>query len=166
MTNTALIGLGANLPWQGRGPEENLRRAAAAAGRLGTGARLSRFYLSPAWPDPSAPEYVNAVLAIKTALAPEALLAALQAIEAAFGRVRSSDPARRYAPRSMDLDLLALGEEVRESETLALPHPRIAERDFVLLPLADIAPAWRHPVTGAGTEALIAALPKVTARPL
>ena len=154
-----LVALGANEAWLGSGPARTVLSAARALSRLGE-ASLSPLYDSPAWPDPGAPPYVNAVLRWRTALPPEAALAALLATEAAFGRRRSV----ANAPRTLDLDLLAHGRAVRDSAALTLPHPRLAERDFVLLPLRDVAPAWRHPVTGEGPDALIEALPSVTAR--
>ena len=86
-------------------------------------------------------------------------MAALLAIEAGFGRQRSDDPALRYAPRSLDLDLLDYEGEKREGEELMLPHPRLDDRVFVLKPLAEIAPGWRHPLTGRGIGELLAAAP-------
>ena len=142
---TAFVGLGSSLPWLGQSPADVVRGAARALGRLGP-VRLSPLYDSPAWPDPGRPPYVNAVALVRAALPPEALLAACQAIEAAYGRRR--DPGDRNAPRTLDLDLLAVGAERRDTPTLILPHPRMAERDFVLAPLARLAPDWRHPVSG------------------
>jgi 2-amino-4-hydroxy-6-hydroxymethyldihydropteridine diphosphokinase len=162
----ALIGLGSNKPFLGRSCEEVVRGASRALSSLGTDVALSPLYRSPAWPDPSQPPYVNAAARLETSLSPEALLAGLQAIEAGFGRVRSGDLALRYAPRTVDLDLLALAGEVRDGEALTLPHPRLAERDFVLLPLRDVAPEWVHPVTGEGAEAMLAELGEITAERL
>ncbi|MEM9838209.1 MAG: 2-amino-4-hydroxy-6-hydroxymethyldihydropteridine diphosphokinase [Pseudomonadota bacterium] len=165
MTNTqrkALIGLGSNKAWHGKSPAEVLSLAAKALGSLGQGVRLSPLYCSPAWPDPSQPEYRNAVVCLESALEPHALLAGLQVIEAGFGRVRSGDPALRYAPRTLDLDLLAVGDLVMEDVDLQLPHPRVPERDFVLLPLRDVEPAWQHPITGQSVSAMIKALPIIT----
>ena len=154
-----LVGLGANKAWLGSRPAQTVEAAARALSRLGETA-LSPLYDSPAWPDPTDPPYVNAVLRWRTALSPEAALEALLATEAAFGRRRRGP----NAPRTLDLDLLAHGRAVRGSAALALPHPRLTQRDFVLLPLRDVAPRWRHPVTGEGPDALIEALPSVTAR--
>lgn len=161
-----LIGLGSNKAWLRQEPAVVIRKAARALETLGSAVTLSPLYDSPAWPDSSQPRYTNAVARMTSQHHPEALLAALLTIEAAFGRVRSDDPAKRYAPRTLDLDLLAVGDAVVESTTLTLPHPRIAERDFVLLPLRDVAPDWTHPVTGQGAAAMVEALPGVTARPL
>ncbi|MEM1381329.1 MAG: 2-amino-4-hydroxy-6-hydroxymethyldihydropteridine diphosphokinase [Pseudomonadota bacterium] len=169
MTNArpkALIGLGSNKSWCGFDSPSIIWRAARALETLGTEVHLSPLYKSPAWPDPSAPAYTNAVAVLATSLQPEALLMALLSIEAGFGRLRSDDPAERYAPRTLDLDLLALGCATRETPELRLPHPAIAERDFVLLPLQDVAPAWTHPVTGASVAEMIDALPVITAERL
>jgi 2-amino-4-hydroxy-6-hydroxymethyldihydropteridine diphosphokinase len=87
--------------------------------------------------DASGPDFVNAVAELRSTLEPEALLGALQSIESRFGRERP----RRNAPRTLDLDLLRYGERQVRSPTLTLPHPRLQERAFVLLPLAELAPA-------------------------
>lgn len=116
--------------------------------------KVSSFYQSPAWPDPSHPPYVNAVALVQTPLGPAGLLAALHEIEAAFGRERSVP----NAPRTLDLDLIDYDGRVEEGPPV-LPHPRAAGRAFVLKPIADIAPAWRHPVSGKPVAALLAALP-------
>ena len=116
----------------------------------------SRLYRSTAWPDPADPEFVNAMMSVETSLAPDALLAHLHAVEAEFGRVRR----QANAPRNLDLDIVDYAGLVSApGASPILPHPRLADRAFVLLPLADIAPDWRHPVTGAAIVDLIAALP-------
>ncbi|MEI9889458.1 MAG: 2-amino-4-hydroxy-6-hydroxymethyldihydropteridine diphosphokinase [Caulobacteraceae bacterium] len=89
----------------------------------------------------------------RTDLAPEAALEALHRIEAAFGRDRGA----ANAPRTLDLDLIALGRTVREGPSIVLPHPRAGERLFVMGPLAEIAPDWRHPLTGQSAEKLASA---------
>lgn len=123
---------------------------------------VSSLYESEAWPDASDPPFVNAVAEIETTMAPEALLAALHAVEAGFGRRRSV----RNAPRTLDLDLLAYHDELRSGAEdgktdggLVLPHPRIAERGFVIVPLAEIAPDWCHPVTGRTARDLLKDVP-------
>jgi len=98
---------------------------------------------------------VNAVVHVETALAPGPLMAELLHTEKSFGRVR----ARANAPRTLDLDLIDYDGRI-EYGPVTLPHPRIADRGFVLIPLADVAPGWRHPVSGETVEALIAALPE------
>ena len=92
---------------------------------------------------------------METQLAPDALMATLHAIEQRFGRVRGE----RNAPRTLDLDILDYEGRV-EAGPPVLPHPRLDERAFVLVPLADIAPAWRHPVSGKSVAELIDALPQ------
>jgi len=163
-TRTALIGLGCNKPWLGRSPESVVRSAAQSLTALGKTVILSPLYDSPAWPDPTAPAYVNAAASLETTLSAKALLHGLQAIEAAFGRVRSDQPEERYAPRTLDLDLLALGEEQEETAFLTLPHHALGVRDFVLLPLADIAPDWRHPACGKTASEMLTACPEITAK--
>jgi len=115
---------------------------------------LSPLYETQAWPDPADPSFVNAVARVETKLAPAALLEALQNVETLFGRTRGV----RNAPRSLDLDIIDLDGRV-ESGPPQLPHPRLASRGFVLIPLRDVAPHWRHPVSGLTIDALIAALP-------
>jgi 2-amino-4-hydroxy-6-hydroxymethyldihydropteridine diphosphokinase len=127
----AYIGLGANL-----GDAETVLREAARALIALPACRLSgasRLYCS-APVDSSGPDYWNAVLALETSLTPEALLRELQAIEQRHGRERPY----RNAPRTLDLDLLAQGEERRQTAALTLPHPRLHERAFVLLPLREL----------------------------
>jgi 2-amino-4-hydroxy-6-hydroxymethyldihydropteridine diphosphokinase len=99
---------------------------------------------------------VNAVASLTSALPPRELLAALHDVEAEFGRERSL----RNASRTLDLDLLAYEDAViDEPGGLVLPHPRLGERAFVLLPLAEIAPGWRHPVSGRTAGEMLADLP-------
>jgi 2-amino-4-hydroxy-6-hydroxymethyldihydropteridine diphosphokinase len=97
----------------------------------------SRFYRTPPWGPVEQPDFVNAAIAVETSLEPHVLLDTLLSIERAFGRVRDGE---RWGPRTLDLDLLAYGERTIDDERLTLPHPRLAERAFVLLPLADVAP--------------------------
>jgi 2-amino-4-hydroxy-6-hydroxymethyldihydropteridine diphosphokinase len=112
--------------------------------------RRSGWWASAAWPDPADPPFLNGVALVETALEPEALMAALAGLEAAMGRVRSF----RNAPRTLDLDLIAYGRRTGRFGDLILPHPRAADRLFVMGPLAEIAPAWRHPETGEPAVAL------------
>lgn len=160
-----LIGIGASLP----GPDGAPPRAtcAAAARRLAAlpGLRLaalSRWWMSaPLPPLPGAPWFVNGVARLEGEMSPGALLDALLAIEAEFGRTRPYP----NAPRTLDLDLLDHHGLVRATPRLTLPHPRMTGRAFVLRPLAEVAPDWRHPVSGAGVGELIAALPRQEIRP-
>ena len=104
----------------------------------------SGWWRSAAWPDPSAPGFVNGVALVETDLSPAETLAALHALERAFGRARGE----ANAPRTLDLDLIAHGRAVLTGAGLTLPHPRAHERLFVMGPLAEVAPDWRHPVLG------------------
>jgi 2-amino-4-hydroxy-6-hydroxymethyldihydropteridine diphosphokinase len=104
----------------------------------------SSWWRSRAWPDPGDPPFLNGVVIVRTALDPHELMAALGRIEDAFGRQRG----KRNAPRTLDLDLIAYGRRQGDRDGLILPHPRAAERLFVMGPLAEIAEDWRHPVSG------------------
>ncbi len=127
------VGLGANLGER----EAALRKALAALGQC-PGTRVLR--VSPLYGsapvDAGGPDYLNAVAEVATTLTPEALLQALQAIEQSAGRERPY----RNAPRTLDLDILWFGDQVIDTPTLTVPHPRMAERAFVLRPLADLVP--------------------------
>ena len=106
------------------------------------------------------PWYVNGVIEVQTSLSPKDLMGLLAATEQRFGRIRTV----RNEARVLDLDLIAYGERVEtgdgeETQALVIPHPRLHQRAFVLLPLADILPDWRHPVTGLGAVEMTAALP-------
>jgi 2-amino-4-hydroxy-6-hydroxymethyldihydropteridine diphosphokinase len=101
----------------------------------------SSWWRSAAWPDPDDPPFLNGVVMVRTARGPHALMAALGRIEEVFGRRRGA----ANAPRTLDLDLIAYGRTAGDLDGLILPHPRAAERKFVMGPLAEIAPAWLHP---------------------
>ncbi|HLG80457.1 MAG TPA: 2-amino-4-hydroxy-6-hydroxymethyldihydropteridine diphosphokinase [Bradyrhizobium sp.] len=94
-------------------------------------------YATPPWGEEQQPPFVNACIEIETALAPDALLAVLQSVERRFGRDRSKE--RRWGPRTLDLDLIAYDDLALRTPTLTLPHPRVLERAFVLVPLSEIA---------------------------
>lgn len=141
----AYIGLGSNLD----DPEQQIERAIGALKALPK-SRLhaqSARYRSLPWGDPDQDPYINAVAAIDTRLTPQELLAYLLAIELKHGRDRSSG--RRNGPRTLDLDVLVHGDSVIDEPGLQLPHPRLHERAFVLLPLAEIAPDLLIPGLGA-----------------
>jgi len=152
------VAIGANLPDpEGRTPLETCRRAAAALdGVLGlrrTG--LSRWFATDPVPPSGQPPYINGVARLDGTADPAALLAALQAIEYANGRVRGAP----NAARTLDLDIVAIGSLVRAAPDPVLPHPRMHLRAFVLTPLLDVAPDWVHPLLGQTARALLDALP-------
>ena len=147
----AVIALGGNLAQDDAGVQGALDAALAhfAAEGLTLLAR-SRWWRSAAWPDPTQPAYLNGVALVAPSMAPREMLAALMRIEQAFGR-RRGEP---NAPRTLDLDLIAHGRAVLDEPDLVLPHPRAADRLFVMGPLAEIAPDWRHPVSCETARAL------------
>jgi 2-amino-4-hydroxy-6-hydroxymethyldihydropteridine diphosphokinase len=151
----AYVGLGANLG----DPAATVRAAFEQLGQLPGcfGARLSPVYRS-APVEAAGPDYANAVASLETTLTPEALLQALQAVELAFGRQRLY----HHAPRTLDLDLLLQGTEVRATPLLTLPHPRLHRRAFVLRPLLDLVPG----LTVAGLGPLAGYLSAVVDPPL
>ncbi len=152
--NAVLIGLGSNL---GGRFGSSAAAVSAAVDRLAVdGFKVlarSSLWRSGSWPDPTQPDYINAVAIVETPLGPREILARLHAIERDFGRDRNaSTPVN--AARILDLDLIAHGRAVIDEPGLVLPHPRAAERRFVMGPLAEIAPDWRHPVLGETAAAL------------
>lgn len=152
--NRAYIAFGANLS----NPRETLMRCVEALAEAGVIVdRLSNLCQSCAWPPgQDAPDYLNAVMAVQTGLSPEQLMHLLLRIETALGRVRSV----QNAPRVCDLDLIDYASRISDDPDCRLPHPRMSNRAFVLLPLAEVAdPSWRHPRSGATLAALIDALP-------
>jgi len=150
-----LIALGANLSSPVGAPTETLRAALQTLPHQNVAIEdVSPFYQSAAWPDPRDPEFVNAVARIKTELSPPELLAVLKRTECDFGR----EVAERNAPRPLDIDILDYERRI-ESGPPALPHPRLHERAFVLVPLRDVAPGWTHPVSGLSVASLIETLP-------
>jgi len=152
------IALGANQAYRGCTPLENLNSALTALVSHGVQiAASSRPWRTPAWPDPSDPPFVNGAVQVRTDLDPAALMNVLHGVEESFGRVRG----RRNAPRTIDLDLIDYRGQAAAGGGGGpiLPHPRAVQRAFVLIPLREIAPRWRDPVSGAGIVQLIAALP-------
>lgn len=173
-----MIALGANLPFEGQPPEVTLRRALSALSEQGLRvAGVSRLFRTPCFPRGAGPDYVNAaaVLATDGLATPAEVLDRLHRVEARFGRRR----VQRWGMRTLDLDLLAMGSRILPGEAefrrwlslapedqarlqpegLILPHPRLQDRGFVLVPLADVAPDWVHPVLGQSVRDLCAALP-------
>jgi 2-amino-4-hydroxy-6-hydroxymethyldihydropteridine diphosphokinase len=179
----ALVCLGSNATSHAGGPVDTLR---AALAWLDTGpfrvAALSRFFVSPFVPAGSEPDVVNAVAALSTDLKPKEILTRLHEIEAEFDRQRT----QRWTSRTLDLDLIAVGDSILPDQStlrewvdlpadrqksaapdaLILPHPRMQDRAFVLVPMADIAPDWRHPLLGKSVEELLAELPEAEVAPV
>ena len=131
------LGLGSNLGDR----LQNLRTAAERIGQIIDVDRVSRVYESAAVGYTDQPDFLNLVLRAQTDLEPLALFAELKRIETALGRERSF----RNAPRTIDIDVLAYDQRVLSTPELTIPHPRMLERSFVLLPLLEVEPAFQHP---------------------
>jgi len=140
-----IIALGGNIAGDFGSSEALLEAALARFAEAGL-PLLSRssWWSSAAWPDPTGQEYRNGVVLVEARLSPDDVIRTLFNLEAAFGRERGA----RNAARTLDLDLIAHGRRVSADPHLTLPHPRAHERLFVMGPLAEIAPGWRHPVLG------------------
>lgn len=147
-TTRAYISLGSNLSDKGRDPAHNLTLAVAELAAAGlVPMALSQVYRTEPQGYTDQPWFSNQVAALDCpkSMTPEALLDLLLTIERKLGRVRSTDPNLRFGPRVIDLDILLFGEEQRQDAALTLPHPRMHERAFVLVPLLEIAPDLRLP---------------------
>ena len=157
----AVIALGSNLPGRFGPPEQMVRKALAELRRLSERPPLcsSLYRTTPRDCAPGTPDFINAVAALwpPPELTPETLLTELLRIETKFGRRRGKAP---NVPRTLDLDLIAWGARTVRSTSLQLPHPSLTERDFVLAPLAELAPNWIPPGQSRPVSALLKALPE------
>jgi len=152
----AAIALGSNLPSRFGMPADNLREAIHRLDDLGTVTAVSRFHETEPVGYADQPRFLNAVVLIETEVSPLALLRGLLAIEHTMGRDRASTPPK--GPRIIDLDLLLYGDLVVDVPGLTLPHPALHERRFVLAPLAELAPNWKHPTLELSIQELLRGL--------
>jgi 2-amino-4-hydroxy-6-hydroxymethyldihydropteridine diphosphokinase len=158
MTNTiAYVALGSNMPFEAVPTPRVLARAVSAIEAAGfKPLALSGVWESAAWPPSNQPDYYNAVVAVDPAgLSPQALYAALRDIELSFGRERREP----NAARTLDLDIVAMDGRAGTFGAITLPHPRMHQRAFVLAPLDEVAPDWRHPETGLSPSEMLDLLP-------
>jgi 2-amino-4-hydroxy-6-hydroxymethyldihydropteridine diphosphokinase len=173
--SNCLLGLGANIAGHWGSPEATLLRALAALAPAGLEELArSRFYRTRPVGAGRQPDFLNAVVATRARVAPLQLLRRLKALERRAGR----RPGRHWGPRPLDIDILDYGGRrlgwpgaPRGRARLILPHPELHRRAFVLVPLAEVAPGWRHPVLGASAAALLRRLGakaqhEVAAKPL
>lgn len=152
------IGLGSNLPSRVGASQETLIAAMRALDGLGKLVAQSSLYETAPVDYADQPRFVNAVACVDTPLEPEPLLDALLEIERRFGRDRATSIPK--GPRSLDLDLLLFDDAVIRTDRLTVPHPELAQRRFVLAPLAELAPGLRHPVSRQTMAELLASLPE------
>lgn len=153
MQSRALIALGTNLPFAGLSGGALLEGALSELSARGFAPlAVSGLWVTAPWPPSDQPDYHNAAAAIDPqGLSPQALYGVLREIEARYGRQRRE----RWAARTLDLDLLAIDDLVGVFGEVELPHPRLQERSFVLAPLAEVAPDWRHPILAKTPGALL-----------
>jgi len=152
----AAIALGSNLSSRFGAPADNLREAIHRLEDLGTVTAVSRFHETEPVGYKQQPRFLNAAALLETDVAPHDLLRGLLAIEHSMGRDRASSPPK--GPRIIDLDLLLYGSLVLDDLRLTLPHPSQHERRFVLAPLAELAPNWKHPTLELSIQQLLQSL--------
>ncbi len=140
----------------------NLTAALAALAEVGTITAVSPVYETKPWGIAEQPDFLNLCAAATTSLAPRPLLAALKTIEQQLGR----QPGQRWGPRLIDIDILFYDHLVYQDDMLIIPHPHLADRAFVLLPLADIAPDLVHPLTGQTVTQMAATVDKAAVHPV
>lgn len=151
------INIGTNLGDKGR----NLRLAVEEIERLlGCRARKSSVYVTEPWGYQSDSPFFNIAIEVDTDLDGNRLLEVVRGVERAAGTGAHRDGDGQYIDRLLDIDIIYLGSEVIDTETLSVPHPRMAERAFVLVPLAEVNPTWRHPLIGLTAGEMIARLPE------
>ena len=176
LVDMILVAIGGNVSSLSGSPEETIINSIVDIyQRIGSPIGTSRLYRTPAFPPGSGPDFVNAAVALQSNMSPEEILAILHDIEARYGRERQV----RWGARTLDLDLIAVGtrvlpdravfdrwlaldaarQTVETPPQLILPHPRMQDRAFVLVPLADVAADWRHPVLGKTIGEMLADLP-------
>lgn len=156
----AVVSLGSNLPNADRTPAQLVRSAMERLRELGMESSASSLYRSePLDCPPGSEDFINAVMTLRVSAGVSAsqMLVATQGIEAEFGRRRGAEPNQA---RTLDIDIISYGNQVLESDELILPHPRAAQRKFVLLPLAEIDPHMILPGQTASVSQLLAALPE------
>lgn len=172
-----ILALGSNQPSDVGDSAQTLSNAIEVLSeRLGITPHISRFFSTPAFPEGSGPDFVNAVVVLESGITPGELLGICHSLEQDAHRVR----AQRWAARTLDIDVIAcddavlpdtrvhaywrdlpLSAQLTETPTkLIVPHPRMQDRAFVLVPMMDVAPAWRHPILGLTTTQMCAALPQ------
>ncbi|QNI31519.1 2-amino-4-hydroxy-6-hydroxymethyldihydropteridine diphosphokinase [Alloacidobacterium dinghuense] len=156
-THTAYIGLGSNLRSPAGTPAETIEAAIRELERIGKVTARSSLYETAPVGLTEQPSFINAVVSFRTSDQPDNFLEKLLAIERSFGRDRKTSTPK--GPRTLDLDLLLVDELVVNTPSLSLPHPALADRRFVLAPLAEICPELQHPVLNKSMRDLLAALP-------
>lgn len=175
--SVSCVALGGNLPFGEMDPSMTLVSAVAQLVDRGLMIRsVSRFFATPCFPAGAGPDFVNAVILLESNFPAEGLMNQLHAVEKNFRRERRN----RWGARTVDLDLLFMGQNVtpdveshqlwrelslemqqkKAPDQLILPHPRMQDRAFVLVPMMDICPDWRHPILGTTVREMVAALPE------